>query len=202
MPDPVVFRPRAGQILAWTTIALCGVALVLVAVTDGVAGLAVWAWPILFVAWLAWLLYVRPYVSVTEGFVEIGNPFRTHRVPWGDVARVDSRYALTIETTAGRGIRAWAAPAPSARQAMSTRREEVSRTPGEGDTRRPADAEGTLSGDAVGLVRRTLEAYTREGGRPIPGGTASTLNVPVVATTAILAAAAVLSVALAAFAHG
>ncbi|WP_169581287.1 MULTISPECIES: PH domain-containing protein [Microbacterium] len=196
MPEPVTFRPRGGQILAWVAIGVCAVGLVYIALTDGVPSLIAWAWPIVLVAWLAWLLYIRPYVLVNEGFIEIGNVFRTHRVPWGDVAEVDSRYALTVETADGRRIRAWAAPAPSARQALSTRREEVAGTPGEGDYRRPADAMGTASGDATALVRRTLEQYRREGGSAASGGTVTTLNIPVIGVTAVLLAAAVLSLAL------
>ena len=196
MPEQVTFRPRGGQIVAWTAIAICALGLVYIAVTEGVPSLIVWAWPIVLVAWLAWLLYIRPYVHVNEGFVEIGNAFRTHRVPWGDVADVDSRYALTIQTSSGRRIRAWAAPAPSVRQAVATRREEVSRAPGEGDTRRPSDAEGTASGDATALVRRTLDQYRRAGGDTTPGGTVSTLNVALIAVTAVLVAAAVLSLSL------
>lgn len=196
MPEPVTFRPRGGQILAWVAIGVCAVGLVFIAVTDGVGALALWAWPILLVAWLAWALYVRPSVQISEGFIEIVNVFRTHRVPWGDVADVESRYALTVRTTGGRDIRAWAAPAPGARQALTTHREEVSRTPGDGDTRRPSDAEGTPSGDATALVRRSLEAYRSRGGDTTPGGTVTTLNVGVIAVTAILLAASVLTLAL------
>src|SRR5262245_14469902 len=111
MPEPVVFRPRGGQIIAWVAIAICGVGSIFIAVADGVPSLVVWAWPIVLVAWLAWAVYIRPHVLIHEGFIEIVNVFRSHRVPWGDVADVDSRYALTIHTTGGRSIRAWAAPA-------------------------------------------------------------------------------------------
>lgn len=196
MPEPVIFRPRGGQILAWVAIGVCAVGLVFIALSDGFASLALWSWPILLVAWLAWALYVRPSVQISEGFIEIVNVFRTHRVPWGDVADVDSRYALTVRTTGGRSIRAWAAPAPGARQALTTRREEVSRTPGDLDTRRPSDAEGTPSGDATALVRRTLEHYRRSGGDTTPGGTVTTLNVGVIGVTAVLIAASVLALAL------
>ena len=195
MPEPVVFRPRGGQILAWSAIGVCAVAVVLIALTDGIPSVIVWGWPLLLVAWLAWLLYVRPSVTVTDGFVEVSNPFRTHRVPWGDVRGVDSRYALTLETASGARIRAWAAPAPSARQALSTRREELARTPGEGDTRRPSDAEGTASGDAAGLVRRRRDAYERAG-TTAPGRTVTTPNIAPIAVTAVLIAATVLSLAL------
>lgn len=195
MPEPVTFRPRGGQIIAWVAIAICALGLVYIAVTDGVPSLIVWAWPIVLVAWLAWVLYIHPYVRITEGFIEIGNVFRTHRVPWSDVSDVESRYALTIRTASGRSIRAWAAPAPGARHALATRREEVSRTPGEGDLRRPSDAEGTDSGDATALVRVTLDAYRRSGGDTTPGGTVSTLNVAIIVVSAVLVGAAVLSLA-------
>ncbi|WP_461476286.1 PH domain-containing protein [Microbacterium sp. HJ5] len=196
MPEPVTFRPRGSQILAWAAIGVCALGLVFIAVTEGVPALLLWSWPIVLVAWLAWIVYVRPYVRVNEAFIEVGNVFRTHRVPWSDVADVDSRYALTVTTTGGRSIRAWAAPAPSARQAMSTRREEVAAVPGDGDFRRPADAEGTPSGDAAAIVRRTLLQYRRSGAGDAVGGTVSMLNVAVIAVTAVLLAAAVLSLAL------
>lgn len=196
MPEPVVFRPRGGQILAWAAIAACGVGLVLTVITDGIQALLEWGWPLVLVAWLAWLLYIHPSVRVTDGFVEIVNPFRTHRVPWGDIERVETRYALTLELRDGRRIRAWAAPAPSARRALTTRREEVSRTPGESDSRRPSDAEGTESGDAASLVNRRLETYTRDGGATLAGGSAATLGVAHIAVTAVLLAASVLSLSL------
>lgn len=195
MPEPVVFRPRAGQVLAWTAIGVCGAGLVYIALAESVTSLVFGAWPIVLVAWLAWVLYVRPAVVVTDGFVEIVNPFRTHRVPWGDIDQVDSRYALTVHTRSGRRIRAWAAPAPGARQALSTRREEVSRTPGDGETRRPSDAEGTLSGDAASLLRRRQAESERRGVDPA-AQTVSTLTVPVIAGTAVLVAAAVLTLTL------
>lgn len=195
MPEPVVFRPRGGQILAWIAIGVCAMGLVIIAVTDGVASLLVWVAPVLLVAWLAWVLYVAPAVTVTDGFVEVANPFRTHRVPWGDIAEVETRYALTVQTRAGRRIRAWAAPAPGARRAMTMRSEELARTAGDGDTRRPSDALGTASGDAAGLVRRHLET-ARRGGLSRPGGTATTLNIPPIAVTAVLAAATIVSLAL------
>lgn len=193
MPEPVVIRPRGGQILAWAAIGACGVGLFLMVITDGPQSLVLWSWPLLLVAWLAWLLYVHPYVSVTDGFVEIGNPFRTHRVPWGDIGDVESRYAFTVVTAAGRRIRSWAAPAPGIRQAVSTRREEVARSLGDEDTRRPSDAEGTPSGDVSDLVRRRSQAYRRAGGSSSTGGTATTLNIAQIAVTAVLLAATVLS---------
>ena len=195
MSQPVVFRPRGGVILAICAIAVCVTALVFMAVSDGLGSLARWGWPIVLVAWLAYLLYVHPRVTVTDGFVEVRNLVRTHRVPWGDVDEVDSRYALTITTRSGARIRAWAAPAPGARQALSTRREEVAGVPGEGDSRRPSDSESSLSGGAAALVRRTLETYRRQGGADLEGGTAMTWNIPALVVTVALVAAALFSLA-------
>lgn len=190
MSRPVVFRPRGGVVLAAVAITICAVALVWLFVTDGVTGLLQWCWPIVAFAWLAYLLYIRPSVAVTDGFVEVQNPFRTHRVPWGDVIGVESRFALTVRTTQGAVIRAWAAPAPGARQALSTRREDVSKTPGDDHTRRPSDAEGTESGDAATLVRRHLEAYRRSGAPTRPGGsTAAWAYLPLAATVLLVGAA-------------
>lgn len=191
MPEPVVFRPRGGQILAWTAIGVCAAGLMFMVVTDGAVSLVEWGWPIVLVAWFAWLLYIRPAVTVSDGFVEIANPFRTHRVPWGDIVDVESRYALTLVTTGGRTIRAWAAPAPGARQALATRKEELPGA-GSGDgTRRPSDAQGTESGDAAALVRTHLESH-RTGDLEV-GGTVTSLNTALVVTTAVLTAAAVLT---------
>lgn len=193
MSHPVYFRPRGGVVLAAVAIAICAVALVWLAVTDGATGLLLWSWPIIAFGWLAYLLYIRPCVVITDGFAEIRNPLRTHRVPWGDIVHVESRFALTLRTTAGRDLRAWAAPAPGARQALSTRREDVRHTPGDDDTRRPSDAVGTDSGDAAALVRRHLEEHRRAGAPERPGGTATTWSPVLVAVTALLLAAAVYS---------
>jgi len=201
MPHPVVFRPRGGVILAVLAIALCLAILISLVVTDGVAGLLAWSWPVVAFGWLAWLLYIRPSVTLTDGFVEVRNPLRNHRVPWGDIIDVESRYALSITTTDRRVIRAWAAPAPGARQALGTRRADVARAPGQGDTRRPSDAEGTDSGDATALVVRALEQHRRSGAPSLPGGTVTTWSAIPLGVTALLLLAAVVSLAQA-LAHG
>ena len=84
---------------------------------------------------------------------------------------------------------------PGARQALSTQRVDVAHTPGEGETRRPSDAEGTASGDAAGLVRRELDRHRREGLTSV-SGTAVTWHPLLIAGTAALTVAAVLSLAL------
>lgn len=198
MPEPVTLRPRGGMIIAAIALVITAAALVFIAIDGGLLDLARWAWPVVLLGWGAWLLYLRPYVRVSEGFVEISNLVRTYRVPWGDIDSVDSRFALTIRTRGGRVIRAWAAPAPGARQALSTQRADVTHTPGDDDTRRPSDAEGTASGDAAGLVRRELQRHRRDdpSSAGTAGGTAMTWHPLLIAGTAALAAAAVVSLVL------
>ena len=195
MPEPVTLRPRGGMIIAVAALVIAVAALVFIAVDGGLLELVRWAWPVVLLGWGAWLVYLRPFVRVSEGFVEVSNIVRTYRVPWGDIAEVDSRYALTLRTNGGRVIRAWAAPAPGARQALSTQRVDVAHTPGEGETRRPSDAEGTASGDAAGLVRRELDRHRREALTSV-SGTAVTWHPLLIAGTAALTVAAVLSLAL------
>ncbi|MEV8266123.1 PH domain-containing protein [Microbacterium sp. NPDC076911] len=193
MSQPVVFRPRGGVILAIIAMAVCVAALIFIVLTEDLTALFRWGWPIVLLAWSAWVLYVQPAVTVTDGFVEVRNLVRTHRVPWGDLDSVDTRFALTLVTKDGRKIQAWAAPAPGARQALSTRREEVSLTPGEGDSRRPSDSETSFSGGAAALVRRHLAAYQHAGGASLGGGTTTNWHVAVLAVSAVLVAATLLS---------
>ncbi len=200
MPEPVTLRPRGGMIIAAIALVITAAALVFIVVDGGLLELARWAWPVVLLGWGAWLLYLRPFVRVSEGFVEVSNIVRTYRVPWSDIETIESRFALTIRTRSGRTIRAWAAPAPGARQALSTQRADVAHTPGDDDTRRPSDAEGTASGDAAGLVRRELDRHRREdsplSSAPAAGEAVVTWHPLLIAGTAVLTAAAVLSLVL------
>ncbi|MEJ1155851.1 PH domain-containing protein [Microbacterium marmarense] len=193
MSQPVVFRPRGGVILAIIAMAVCAAALIFIVLTEDLTALLRWGWPIVLLAWSAWLFYIQPAVTVTDGFVEVRNLVRTHRVPWGDLDIVDTRFALTLVTKDRRKIQAWAAPAPGARQALSTRREEVSLTPGEGDSRRPSDSETSFSGGAAALVRRHLAAYQQAGGATLGGGTTTSWHVVTLIVSAVLVAATLLS---------
>jgi hypothetical protein len=188
------------MIIAAIALMITAAALVFIVVDGGLLELARWAWPVVLLGWGAWLLYLRPFVRVSEGFVEVSNIVRTYRVPWSDIETIESRFALTIRTRSGRTIRAWAAPAPGARQALSTQRADVAHTPGDDDTRRPSDAEGTASGDAAGLVRRELDRHRREdsplSSAPAAGEAVVTWHPLLIAGTAVLTAAAVLSLVL------
>lgn len=98
--------------IAAAVAACCVTALVVVATgghgastqltTLGIAGL---------VAALAWTAYWRPEVEVSDGGVRVVNPWRTVHVPWPALDTVSDRWSLTLTTTDGRRVSAFAAPA-------------------------------------------------------------------------------------------
>ncbi len=50
--------------------------------------------------YLAWLLFWQPHIhiEVSEQGVIIVNLLRTHQIPWGQIVRIDTRWALEIFT--------------------------------------------------------------------------------------------------------
>ena len=149
-------RPRSSRLIAGAVVACCAVALVVVAVTGGglVAIARTLAVSGLFTA-LAWAVYWRPEVEVSDGGVRIVNPWRTVHVPWPAVDDVDHRWSLTVTTVDGRRVSAFAAPAGGAvergpgvarqaAQVISDRREAL-RTAGYLDDVRPEGAPVTVS---------------------------------------------------------
>lgn len=71
------------------------------------------AFALLLVA-TAWALYWRPEVEVSDGGVRVVNPWRTVHVPWPALDEVSDRWSLTLTTTDGRRVSAFAAPARGA----------------------------------------------------------------------------------------
>ncbi len=48
--------------------------------------------------YLVWLLFWQPHIEVSEQGVIIVNLLRTHQIPWGQIVRIDTRWALEIFT--------------------------------------------------------------------------------------------------------
>lgn len=152
--DVQIFRPSFGRVLAAVVIGVCGLIAVGSLTSEGLAAvLTVWPWMGL-VAGATWALYWNPRVVVSDGGVDVVNPFRTIAVPWPTIDDIDTRWALTIVTTFG-SFRAWAAPAPG-RQVMRRHAPEDRRMGGvrRGETVRPSDLPATESGAAASLVRQ------------------------------------------------
>ena len=122
----MIARYRSGETLAlgW---ALIGVALIiLVAVSrKGVSGKALFA--ALLVALIAWLIAIRPAIIVNEKALIIQNVLRKHEIPWSSISSISSTLLITITTTDGRKISAWAiSSSPKSRaRGQTTKGDEI-----------------------------------------------------------------------------
>jgi len=63
---------------------------------------------------LAWAVYWRPEVEVSDGGIRVIDPWRTVHVPWPALDTVSDRWSLTLTTTEGHRVSAFAAPARGA----------------------------------------------------------------------------------------
>ena len=108
-------RPRSSRAIAAALAASCAVAVVAAAVsgTGGVVLLRT-ASVAALVTVLAWAVYWRPEVEVSDGGVRVVYPWRTVHVPWPALDTVTDRWSLTLTTTDGRRVSAFAAPAGGA----------------------------------------------------------------------------------------
>lgn len=158
MPEAHVLRPRFGRFLAAAVIAVCAAAAVAVFVQDAAVGIT--ALPMLaLLAFAMWAAYWRPSVRIDDDAVTIENVFRTLRVPYTRIDRIDTRFALTVFTSRGR-IAAWAAPAPGRHRLMTISRDQGEHLPESSyvaGTIRPGDLVGSDSGAAAYIVRRRWE---------------------------------------------
>ncbi|KHL01678.1 PH domain-containing protein [Sinomonas humi] len=166
-----VFKARSNKALAVVLWALAAFGLVVTLAQSGITGLR-FAAPLALMAFAGWSLFWRPAVVVSDAGVELVNPLRRIGVSWEALAFVDTKYALTLGTGAGR-FAAWAAPAPGVLGARHARPESLTGLPatsyGPGQTVRPGDLSHTVSGQAALLVRRRwadqVERGLLEGGR-------------------------------------
>lgn len=88
----------------------------------GVLLLARWGGlAVALVVW-AWAAYWQPAVVLDDDAVTLGNVFRTVRIPWGAIRRVEASWQLTVSTDRATWS-AWAAPRSSglSRRAGSAR---------------------------------------------------------------------------------
>jgi hypothetical protein len=127
--------------------------------------------PLLFIAFLGWLLFWRPSVVVKDAGVTLENPYRAIEVPWDALVQVDTRYALTLMTPRKK-YAAWAAPAPGIWGGRNARPEHLKGLPGTtygpGNSVRPGDLKNTDSGIAAVLVRTRWQNVV-ESGQIVPG---------------------------------
>ncbi len=119
--------------------------------------------------YLAWLLFWQPHLEVSEQGVIIVNLLRTHRIPWSQIVRIDTRWALELYTEK-RKYTAWSAPAPGRHTSMLASADQGEHLPKSSyvaGTVRPGDLVNTDSGSAAARIRalweqRKDEAVTEE----------------------------------------
>jgi hypothetical protein len=106
-----------------------------------------------------WLLMWSPSVTIAPSGVTVRNLLRTNDISWPAIQTIDTRFALTLLTPAGK-IVAWSAPAPSRFAALRATRTELADLPESSFAMggiRPGDIPQTDSGLAALYVRRYWE---------------------------------------------
>ena len=109
--------------------------------------------------YLAWLLFWQPHIEVSEQGVIIVNLVRTHQITWGQIVRIDTRWALEIFTEK-RKYTAWSAPAPGRHTSMLASKDQGEHLPKSSyvaGTVRPGDLVNTDSGSAAARIRALWE---------------------------------------------
>ena len=200
--DSLHYRPLWGRILA------VGVLVVSVSGTVAFIGNADWTglaysvWFFALFAFAAWAMYWRPVLIVEPHGVRVVNVFSTVDVAWPAIERVDTRFALTLHTPAGR-VGVWTAPAPGLRRAVAVRGDDLRHlsesTYGAERTVRPGDSLDTPSGQASYLIRTRWEDLRDRGlldRGAEPGSVRTTWHVATITVMSVLVAACVASLAL------
>lgn len=196
------FRPLFGRILS-VVIAVLGVVAV---ASSFVAGDPVFALrslaPIGLIVTLVFAAFWFPSVSVRDVEIEVRNVFSTHHVPWAAIRRIDTKWALALETDRGT-VSAWASPAPGRYSILGMTRGDVKGTASSaraaGASIRPGDSLSTASGAIAHVIRTHWEELRDDGLLDEPGADTGSRRVPHVAlivTCVVLAAAAAISILL------
>lgn len=160
---PTSFRPAFGRVLSVLIAVIAGLGLGGFAVSGDLPGLAQYGWGLLLLAATGFALFWLPRLGVEEHAITVRNVFSTVTVPWTAIQRIDTKYALTLYTPAGK-VTAWASPAPNryASQVSSTLDTRVAGQ-GQGGSIRPGDLLHTASGAAAFVIRRHWEDLRDDG---------------------------------------
>lgn len=194
MDDDITLHSRFNRIVAVVVWALSAF-MVGSAVVSGDARFASLYPAAALLGFFAWAALWRPYVAVGPKGVTLRNVTHVVETPWAALVQVDTRYALTLNTPAGR-FAAWAAPAPGLVGSLMARRRHGDREArASGEALRSGDLIGTESGDAALVVREQWRSRLERG--QVETGIADEVPVrrrwdaPVLGAFAVLAAATV-----------
>jgi hypothetical protein len=157
--DSTTLRSRFGRVL--TVIVWVVLAVFLVGFVIQLDGLQLLRYTpvIVLMGYLTWLLMWSPSVTIAPQGVTVRNLIRSTVVSWPAIERIDTRFALTLYTRAGR-VTAWSAPAPSRFASYRATRGELAKLPEStylAGAIRPGDIPHSDSGLAALYVRRYWE---------------------------------------------
>lgn len=157
--DAKTLYSRSGRIMASAgfVFALFGITALAI---DSWLLVATKSWVYIWFAYFAWLLFWNPSVKVSEEGVVVDNIFKTHKLNWSAITRIDTKYSLSLETK-DRTIQAFGAPAPSRYAGFMANRTEAEHLPessfvGKGLVR-PGDLTSSDSGVAAYIIRSHWE---------------------------------------------
>ncbi|EAR23763.1 integral membrane protein [marine actinobacterium PHSC20C1] len=165
MSPNFTLHSRFGRVLSLIVIAGCVAALVITAIQGRWLDVLQVAPVFGLVALLTWAMFWRPEVRVTSAGVTLRNVTRTIEIAWPEIRRIDTKYALTLETAHGT-VTAWAAPAPGRHSVFSAVRQDGANLPESSylaGTVRPGDLITSDSGQAAYIIRRHWEQLRDEG---------------------------------------
>ena len=157
--DSKLLRSRSGKVIAVLAFAFSATGVVALS-TEPLPLLLTKIWIYIWFGYCAWLVFWNPSVKVSESDVVVDNIFRTIRLNWSAIRRIDTKYSLSFETERG-VFRAWAAPAPSRYAGFMANKSEAEHLPessfvGQGLVR-PGDLTSSDSGVAAYVIRQNWE---------------------------------------------
>lgn len=160
---PTSYRSAFGRVLTVVVALVAAAGLAGFVVTGDWAGMLRYGWGLVLLAVLAVVLFWLPRLSIAEHEVTVRNVFTTFHVPWPAIQRVDTKYALTLDTPDGK-VTAWASPAPNRYSAHVgfTREAKLAAEAGASNPR-PGDLLSTQSGAAAFVIRRHVDDLREAG---------------------------------------
>jgi PH (Pleckstrin Homology) domain-containing protein len=189
------FRPTFGRALSVVVAVIVAATLIGFAAAGDWNSLARYGGGLLLAVATAVALYWLPSLDVAEHEITVRNVFSTVHVPWPAIQRIDTKYALTLYTPAGK-VTAWASPAPNRYAAQASSAVDARLAAGASGTHpRPGDLPDTTSGAAAFVIRRHWEQLNEDGHLDAPVIEAGTLRREIHwATIAVLTALTVATV--------
>lgn len=169
--QPARFRPVFGRVLSVIVVLIGASALVGYLLAGDLDDLLRYGWWFVLGAAAIVAMYWSPSVDVGEAQVTVRNPLSTWHVPWGAIARIDTKFSLTLYTSGPR-IEAWAAPASGRFTVFTLSPEDtqVTESARVAGSIRPGDTLSSESGAAANHIRRHWEELRDDGLLDTMGG--------------------------------